>query len=261
MLRDDGSIALIDFGMSKDAALALDITETGTIFGTPHYMSPEQGHAEALDERSDLYSLGIILFEMLTREKPYRAENPMAIVYKHRKEAIPRLPQQVRPGAAGARAPARQATRRTATRARRKRPRRWRARSPAGAARAARVAMNAPPGRGSTILKAPTPAGLGGGCRRALAGTAHRSRQLREEGRLHGAGPDVRLPRGPRAVRRARAPGARGAAALRAGAARHARRRRVLHAATPRSLRPATARARCAPPIPGASSTCCWWGR
>ena len=94
MLRDDGSIALIDFGMSKDAALALDITETGTIFGTPHYMSPEQGHAEALDERSDLYSLGVILFEMLTREKPYRAENPMAIVYKHRKDAIPRLPQK-----------------------------------------------------------------------------------------------------------------------------------------------------------------------
>jgi eukaryotic-like serine/threonine-protein kinase len=97
MLREDGSIALIDFGMSKDAALALDITETGTIFGTPHYMSPEQGHAEALDERSDLYSLGVILFEMLTREKPFRAENPMAIVYKHRKEAIPQLPQKFSP--------------------------------------------------------------------------------------------------------------------------------------------------------------------
>jgi eukaryotic-like serine/threonine-protein kinase len=92
MLREDDSIALIDFGMSKDAALALDITETGTIFGTPHYMSPEQGHAEAVDERSDLYSLGVILYEMLTREKPFRAENPMAIVYKHRKDAIPQLP-------------------------------------------------------------------------------------------------------------------------------------------------------------------------
>jgi eukaryotic-like serine/threonine-protein kinase len=97
MLREDGSIALIDFGMSKDAALALDITETGTIFGTPHYMSPEQGHAEALDERSDLYSLGVILFEMLTREKPFRAENPMAIVYKHRKDAIPQLPPKFSP--------------------------------------------------------------------------------------------------------------------------------------------------------------------
>jgi len=97
MLREDGSIALIDFGMSKDAALALDITETGTIFGTPHYMSPEQGHAEPLDERSDLYSLGVILFEMLTREKPFRAENPMAIVYKHRKDAIPQLPPKFAP--------------------------------------------------------------------------------------------------------------------------------------------------------------------
>jgi serine/threonine-protein kinase PpkA len=94
MLREDGSIALIDFGLSKDAALALDVTDTGTIFGTPHYMSPEQGHAEPVDARSDLYSLGVILFEMLTGEKPYRADNPMAIVYKHRKEPVPQLPPQ-----------------------------------------------------------------------------------------------------------------------------------------------------------------------
>ncbi len=94
MLRHDGSVALIDFGLSKDLALALDLTDSGTIFGTPHYMSPEQGHAEPLDARSDLYSLGVILFEMLTGHKPYRAENPMAIVYKHRKEPIPQLPAQ-----------------------------------------------------------------------------------------------------------------------------------------------------------------------
>jgi serine/threonine protein kinase len=94
MLREDGSIALIDFGLSKDVALALDVTDTGTIFGTPHYMSPEQGHAEPLDARSDLYSLGVILFEMLTKGKPFRAENPMAIVYKHRKEPVPQLPPQ-----------------------------------------------------------------------------------------------------------------------------------------------------------------------
>ena len=94
MLRDDGSIALIDFGLSKDAALARDVTDRGMIFGTPHYMSPEQGHGEPIDGRSDIYSLGIILFEMLAREKPYKAENPMALIYKHRKEPVPRLPAQ-----------------------------------------------------------------------------------------------------------------------------------------------------------------------
>jgi eukaryotic-like serine/threonine-protein kinase len=92
MLRDDGSIALIDFGMSKDAALERDVTDRGMIFGTPHYMSPEQGHGEPIDARSDLYSLGVILFEMLVREKPYKADNPMALIYKHRKEPVPRLP-------------------------------------------------------------------------------------------------------------------------------------------------------------------------
>jgi hypothetical protein len=97
MLRTDGSIALIDFGLAKDTALAADVTDSGTIFGTPHYMSPEQGHAEPIDVRSDLYSLGVMLFEMLSGEKPYRAENPMAIVYKHRKEPVPRLPERFAP--------------------------------------------------------------------------------------------------------------------------------------------------------------------
>ena len=95
MVREDGSVALIDFGLAKDAALAGEMTDHGTIFGTPHYMSPEQGHAERIDTRSDLYSLGVILFEMLAREKPYTADNPMAVIYKHRKAPIPKLPQPV----------------------------------------------------------------------------------------------------------------------------------------------------------------------
>ncbi|MBS0365271.1 MAG: serine/threonine protein kinase [Proteobacteria bacterium] len=92
MLREQGGVALIDFGLSKDVALEQDLTDFGQIFGTPHYMSPEQGHGEPIDARSDLYSLGVILFEMLTGAKPYRADNPMAIVWQHRKQPIPQLP-------------------------------------------------------------------------------------------------------------------------------------------------------------------------
>jgi serine/threonine protein kinase/CheY-like chemotaxis protein len=93
MLRAEDQIALIDFGLAKQAALELDLTDTGLIFGTPHYMSPEQGHGQPLDARSDLYSLGIVLHEMLTGQKPYVADNPMAVLYMHRNAPLPRLPE------------------------------------------------------------------------------------------------------------------------------------------------------------------------
>src|SRR5262245_49536464 len=91
MLRGDGSAAFIDFGLARQLGLESDITATGVIFGTPHYMSPEQGHGKPLDERSDLYSLGIVLYELLTAEKPYVAETAMGVIYAHANTPIPSL--------------------------------------------------------------------------------------------------------------------------------------------------------------------------
>ena len=82
MVRSDGSLALIDFGLAKQIALEGEITGTGEIFGTPYYMSPEQGHGHEVDERSDIYSLGVIFYEMLTGNKPFTADSPMGIIYK-----------------------------------------------------------------------------------------------------------------------------------------------------------------------------------
>lgn len=91
MFRDEGSLALIDFGLAKQMRLHAAITSTGQIFGTPYYMSPEQGHAEPTDERSDLYSLGCILYEMLTGDRPFTATSPMGVIYKHAHAPRPRL--------------------------------------------------------------------------------------------------------------------------------------------------------------------------
>jgi tRNA A-37 threonylcarbamoyl transferase component Bud32 len=95
MLRSDGTIALIDFGLAKQLALDAEITATGEIFGTPYYMSPEQGHGREVDARSDLYSLGVIFYEMLTGKKPYLAPTPMAVIYKHSHAPIPVLPPEL----------------------------------------------------------------------------------------------------------------------------------------------------------------------
>jgi serine/threonine-protein kinase PpkA len=92
MLRADDSIALIDFGLAKRMRLSLEITGHGEIFGTPYYMSPEQGHAGEVDQRSDIYSLGIIFYEMLTGEKPFRADTALGIVYLHANAPVPMLP-------------------------------------------------------------------------------------------------------------------------------------------------------------------------
>ena len=94
MLRKDGSLALIDFGLAKRARLASAVTDEGEIFGTPYYMSPEQGHGNRVDERSDIYSLGVIFYEMLTGLKPFHASTAMGVIYRHAQAPIPQLPQR-----------------------------------------------------------------------------------------------------------------------------------------------------------------------
>ena len=96
MLRDEESVALIDYGLSKQLELDAAITGSGEIFGTPYYMSPEQGHGRDTDERSDIYSLGIIFFEMLMRRKPYVAGTPMQVIYKHAHSPLPELPSELK---------------------------------------------------------------------------------------------------------------------------------------------------------------------
>jgi tRNA A-37 threonylcarbamoyl transferase component Bud32 len=91
MLRADNSLAIIDFGLAKQSDLKTAITGTGEIFGTPYYMSPEQGHGQELDERSDLYSLGVMFYEMLTHKKPYLAPTPMGVIYLHGNAPLPQL--------------------------------------------------------------------------------------------------------------------------------------------------------------------------
>ena len=95
MLRSDDSVALIDFGLAKRMRLRMELTDEGEIFGTPYYMSPEQGHAESVDHRSDIYSLGVIFYEMLTGKKPFRADTAMGIIYLHAQAPVPLLPPRL----------------------------------------------------------------------------------------------------------------------------------------------------------------------
>ena len=95
LVREDNSLALIDFGLAKRMRLEQEITGHGEIFGTPYYMSPEQGHADEVDERSDVYALGVIFYEMLTGVKPFVGVDAMSIIIKHTKSPVPVLPHHL----------------------------------------------------------------------------------------------------------------------------------------------------------------------
>lgn len=95
MLREDDSLVLIDFGLAREMQGRAGMTSPGMIFGTPWYMSPEQGHGGALDERSDCYSLGVMFYEMLTGARPFSAPTPMALIYQHRNALRPPLPPEL----------------------------------------------------------------------------------------------------------------------------------------------------------------------
>ncbi|MBN8482343.1 MAG: serine/threonine protein kinase, partial [Xanthomonadales bacterium] len=93
LLRDDGSAALTDFGIARASDSATRMTRTGAVVGTPHYMSPEQARGKQVDGRSDLYSLGIVLYEMLVGRVPYHAEDSLAVGIMHITQPVPRLPE------------------------------------------------------------------------------------------------------------------------------------------------------------------------
>ena len=97
MLRDDRSIALIDFGISQTMHTAKVEPEGSMreIAGTPYYMSPEQAAGLSSDERTDLYSLGVILYQMLTGDKPYVGTTADEILDQHRNAALPILPSEL----------------------------------------------------------------------------------------------------------------------------------------------------------------------
>ena len=96
LLDERGNCLLTDFGIARMVEATANLTGTGNVIGTPSYMSPEQGAGKPVDARSDIYALGVVLFELATGRVPYSAETPVAVVIKHMQDPLP-LPRKLNP--------------------------------------------------------------------------------------------------------------------------------------------------------------------
>lgn len=93
LFKDDGSLTITDFGVAKHISNEYeDITVNNMVVGTPYYISPEQGSGMKVDQRSDLYSLGVIFFQMLTGKRPYTGNSVSDLLRAHITEPVPSLP-------------------------------------------------------------------------------------------------------------------------------------------------------------------------
>ena len=97
LIDKHGEVLLTDFGIAKmmQDSGGTQLTGTGSILGTPEYMSPEQAEGVNIDQRTDIYSLGVVLYELLTGQPPYRAQTPLAVVLKHVNEPL-RPPREIK---------------------------------------------------------------------------------------------------------------------------------------------------------------------
>jgi serine/threonine-protein kinase len=94
LIDDRGQVKVADFGIARAVGTSEDLTQTGSVMGTATYFSPEQAQGYSVDPRSDVYSLGVVLYEMAVGKPPFTGDNPVSIAYKHVKEA-PAQPSSV----------------------------------------------------------------------------------------------------------------------------------------------------------------------